>query len=72
MKILFTKHSKETIEERHLLKEEVVDSIKYPDKITKKNYKYFFIKKLNRGTIETCCQRTESYLKVITIYWYRK
>lgn len=72
MNILFTKHSEETIQERHLLKEEIIVSIKFPDKIIKKQGKYFFIKKLNRGTIETCCQRTENYLKVITIYWCRK
>ena len=69
MKIIFTKHAKYRIEKRKILEQEIIDSIKYPDKTIKKYNKYYFQKRLERGTIEICCEKTESYINVITVYW---
>ena len=69
MEIIFTLHSKSRIEKRKILEEEVIDSIKNPDKTIKKHDKYYFIKKLERGNIEVCCEKTESIINVITVYW---
>ena len=69
MKIIFTKHAEYRIKKRNLTKQEVIDSINYPDNTIKKHGKYYFNKKLERGTIEICCEKTENNIKVITIYW---
>ena len=69
MEIIFTIHAKYRIEKRKILEQEVIDSIKYPDKTIKKYSKYHFQKKLERGTIEICCEKTERNIKVITVYW---
>ncbi len=52
-----------------LLKHEIVDAIKYPDKIIKKRGKYLFRKRLEKGTIEVCCEKTERNIMIITVYW---
>ena len=52
MEIVFTNHAKYRIVKRKVLKEEVIDAIKYPDKTIKKHGKYYFQKRLERGTIE--------------------
>ncbi len=69
MEIIFTDHAEFRLKVRKVLKEEVIDTIRYPDKTIKKYDKYFYQKKLDRGTIEVCCERTETYIKVVTIYW---
>lgn len=69
MNIVFTDHALSRLERRKILREEVVDAIKHPDKIIKKQQKYYYQKRLNRGTIEISCERTERDIKVITIYW---
>ena len=69
MEIVFTNHAKYRIVKRKVLKEEVIDAIKYPDKTIKKHGKYYFQKRLERGTIEVCCEKTESIINVITVYW---
>ncbi|MFH1506746.1 MAG: DUF4258 domain-containing protein [archaeon] len=69
MQIIFTKHAEARIELRGILKQEVIDAIKYPDKTIKKHNRLYFEKKLGRGTIEVCCEKTEKHIKVITVYW---
>lgn len=69
MDIVFTKHAIFRIKKRKILKQEVIDAIRYPDNTTKKHGKYYYQKRLERGTIETCCEKTEKIIKVITIYW---
>ncbi len=69
MEIVFTFHAKHRMKKRRLIKEEVVDAIKFPDKTVKKHGKYFFQKKLCRGTIEVVVEKTENILNVVTIYW---
>jgi len=57
------------IEKRGILRQEVMDAVKFPDNTDKKFGKYYIQKKLDRGTIELCCERTEKYIKIITVYW---
>ena len=69
MRIIFTNHAEIRIKKRKLFKEEVLDAINSPDKQIKKYDKYFIQKGLSRGTIEVCCEKTGTHIKVITIYW---
>ena len=69
MQIIFTNHALFRIEKRGILKEEVIDAVKYPDKILKKHGLHYYQKKLNRGVIEVCCEKTERIINVVTIYW---
>ena len=69
MEITFTIHAELRLERRKLLKEEVIDAIKSPDKTIKKHGRYYYQKKLNRGTIEVVVEKTESNLNAVTIYW---
>ncbi len=69
MNIIFTKHAEYRIIKRKLLQDDVINAIKFPDKIIKKHGKYYYQKNLGRGIIEICCERTENNIKIITIYW---
>lgn len=69
MEVELTNHAKHRIKVRKILKQEVIDAIKYPDNTDKRHGKYYFQKKLERGTIEICCEKIENNIKVITIYW---
>ena len=69
MKIVFTAHAEQRTEKRKLLRQEIIDAIKYPDRILKKYGKYYFQKKLDRGTVEVCCVKTESDIRIITVWW---
>lgn len=69
MEVILTKHAEFRINKRGILKDETIDAAKNPDKTIKKHRKYYLQKKLDRGTIELCCEKTEKYLKIITVYW---
>ncbi len=69
MKIIFTIHALARLRKRKILQEEVIDTIKLPDKTIKKHGKYYYQKKLDRGFIEICCEKTEKNIKVVTLYW---
>lgn len=69
MKIIFTIHAEERIKKRNITKEEVLEVIKFPDKILRKYGKYYYQKKVQRGTMEIIAELTESNLNIITIYW---
>ena len=69
MKIIFTEHGEERLEKRKFLKTEVIEAIKFPDKILKKHGKYYYQKTLEKGKVEIVCEKTEKHIKVITLYW---
>ena len=69
MNIIFTLHSKRQIKKRNLTEQEIIESIKFPDKTIKKHNKYYFQKDIGRGIIEIVCEKTENNIKVITVYW---
>jgi len=67
--VIFTFHAELRIRKRNLSKEEVLEAIKFPDEIIKKQGKYYYQKRLNRGIIEVVVERTEKNINIITIYW---
>lgn len=69
MKIVFTKHAIERIIKRKLTEQEIIDSIRNADNTVKKHGKYYYQKRLERGSIEIACEQEQSILKVISIYW---
>ncbi|MBS3166497.1 DUF4258 domain-containing protein [Candidatus Woesearchaeota archaeon] len=69
MEIIFTIHAELRLKRRKILPEEVMDAVKYPEKTIKKQGKYYYQKKLNRGMIEIVCEKTENSLNIITVYW---
>jgi hypothetical protein len=69
MDIVFTRHALSRIESRNILEQEVSDGIKNPDRTEKRHGLYYIRKKLERGTIEICLEKTEKYLNIITVYW---
>ena len=69
MKILFTEHGEERLERRKFSKSEIIEAIKFPDKILKKHRMHYYQKKLERGKVEIVCEKTEKHIKVITLYW---
>ncbi len=69
MIIIFTRHSEKRIEKRGILRQEALEAVRYPDNTEKRHSKHYIRKRLERGTIELCCEKTEKYLKIITIYW---
>ena len=67
MKIVLTRHAKEQMEERGISEDEVINTVKYPEKTTKIDEIYYVQKKTNQGIIEVVYER-ENYIKVITMY----
>ena len=68
MQIEFTEHTKSRLQIRSIHEQELIDTINYPDKIIKFQGKYYYQKKLNRGTLEAVCEKTKTHIKVITLY----
>ena len=69
MRILFTRHAEKRIKSRGVLKQEIIDAIKYPDKTIKKHGCYYYQKNLGRGKIEIVCEKKAKNIKIITVYW---
>ena len=69
MEYIFTYHAKFRITKRDLTEEEIIEVIKYADKTLKKHDKYYAQKNMGRGTIEVVYEKTESYIRIITVYW---
>ena len=69
MKITFTFHAELRLKKRKISKQEAIEATKFPDKTIKKHGKYYYQKKLERGTIEVVAEITEDNLNIITIYW---
>ena len=69
MEFIFTIHAELRINKRRLTKEEVIDTIRHPDLTLKRHEKYYSQKNLGRGKIEVVHEKTEKYIKIITVYW---
>ena len=67
MNIIFTKHAKERMEKRGISEDEVINTIKFPEKTRKMGNIYYVQKKITSGTIEVVFEK-EKYIKVITLY----
>ena len=68
MRIILTHHAKYTINKRKILDDEVINTIRFPEKVYKKKGKYFAQKDIGRGKIEVIYEK-ENYIKVVTVYW---
>ncbi len=68
MKIIFTEHAKDRLKKRKITEDEIINTIKYPDKTEKKEEKYYASKDIGRGKIEVVYEK-EKYIKIITFYW---
>jgi hypothetical protein len=69
MKIVFTHHAELRLKKRKILREEAIEAIKFPDRTIKKYGQHYYQKQLGRGAIEVVCEKTESNINIITIYW---
>lgn len=69
MEFIFTIHAGLRINKRGLTNEEVIEAIKRPDLTLKRHEKYYSQKNLGRGKIEVVYEKTEKYIKIITVYW---
>jgi len=69
MDIVYTWHAKLQISKRKVDFVWIEEVIKNPDLVVKKEGKHYFKKKLNGFVLEISCEKTENYIKVITVYW---
>jgi len=70
MDIIFTEHAKYRIKKRKITNDEIINTIKYPEKINKKEGKYYAQKEIGRGKIEIIYEK-DKYIRVITVYWIK-
>ena len=68
MEIIFTKHAEDRIKKRKITKDEIINTIKYPEKTNKEEDIYYAQKDIGRGRIEVAYEK-DKYIKVITTYW---
>jgi len=68
MEVIFTEHVKERIKKRKITEEEIITTIKYPDKTIKRNGKYYSKKNIGRARIEVIYEK-DKYIKIITVYY---
>jgi len=68
MEIIFTEHAKDRLKKRKIIKDEVINTIKYPEKTKKEKRRYYAQKDIGRGKIEVVYEK-EKYIKIITLYW---
>ena len=68
MKIVFTLHAKEQIEERKIHVVWVEETIKSPDKTNRIDHKYYAVKRLNGKTLKVVYTKEEG-IKIITAFF---
>lgn len=68
MEIALTEHAKYRLKKRKITEEEVKEAVKYPDKLLKKQGKYYVQKNISRASIEVVNEK-DKYIKVITAYY---
>ena len=69
MRIILTVHAGFRIRKRKISYEEIIETLKWPEKLIKKDGKYYAQRNLGRGRIEIVCEKTENYIKIVTVYW---
>jgi len=68
MEIIFIKHALFRMKKRKLTKDEVINSIKYPENTSKKDGKFYVQKNIDKANIEIVYEK-DKYIKVITAYY---
>jgi hypothetical protein len=69
MRIVFTVHAGFRIRKRKISPEEIIETLKWPEKLSKRDGKYYAQRHIGRGRIEIVCEKTENYIKIVTVYW---
>jgi len=69
MKVIFSKHAEQRINERAIEKQNVFDALFSSDKLVKRFEKFYAQKKFSKGIIEVVFERKEDHLIIITVYW---
>lgn len=67
MNIVFTDHAKERMKRRNISEDEVINTIKYPEKTEKTDDAYYVYKHLGRFILKVVYTR-ENYIKVLTVH----
>ena len=69
MKIIFTNHARERMQERGISEKEVVECVHHPDKIVKEHGQICrFQKRLSYGILQVVAEQKRNYFVVITVY----
>ena len=68
MEIIFTKHALARMKKRQITEDEIINSIQYPEKISKRVGKFYVQKNIDRANIEVVYEK-DKYIKVITVYY---
>ncbi|MFQ5531459.1 MAG: DUF4258 domain-containing protein [Candidatus Nanoarchaeia archaeon] len=68
MNIVFTEHVKDRMKKRKITEDEIINTIKFPDKTRKIHKEYFAQKNIGRATIEVVYEK-DNYINVITVYY---
>jgi len=68
MEIIFTKHAILRMKKRKITKDEIINSIKHPKNVSKKEGKLYIQKNIDRANIEIIYEK-DKYIKVITVYY---
>ena len=68
MEIIFTEHVKDRIKKRKITEDEIINTINYPEKTSKREGKYYAQKDIGRGKIDVVYEK-DKYIKIITVYW---
>ena len=69
MKIILTRHAISRALQRNISIHDIINTVRYPDRIRKEHGKYLVTKLLASRKIELVGQRTRKYIKIITVYW---
>jgi len=68
MEIIFTIHVKQRMKKRGITEEEVITTINFPEKTSKKEGIYYAKKDIGRANIEVVYEK-DKYINVVTVYY---
>ncbi|MBN2454031.1 DUF4258 domain-containing protein [Candidatus Woesearchaeota archaeon] len=69
MEYEFTWHAEERLHNRGILKIEIIEGLKNPVKVSKKEGFYYVLIDLGRGKVEVVYEKEANFIKIITFYW---
>ena len=69
MRIEFTRHARDALDERRISEQDAVDAVLFPDDLGKRYGQYFARKSLDRGTICVAYELEGNFIKIITLWW---
>ncbi|HSU72877.1 MAG TPA: DUF4258 domain-containing protein [Candidatus Binatia bacterium] len=69
MRMEYSRHAREQMEERGITSQDVLDALHFPDATVKRYGQYFARRNLDRGVLCVAYERGASYIKIITVWW---